>query len=82
MLNMGKTMKQKSGWSRKIGAGFIMEDIADINVARDGKLLFVLCNGTKFENYVKSLNLREVDESIKFVENKIWLLSKPSGDKK
>lgn len=79
MLHEARTAKEKAGWSRNIGTGFIGDDLISIHVAyarptgRKTKSRAVLdiqlCGGSM--HYVvdtSALNLRETDECIAFME--------------
>jgi hypothetical protein len=67
MLRASAAQKQKRGWSREIGAGFIVEDIIDIETTLSKKLLFHFSWGDQAIT-PRDLNLRETEEAIKFLE--------------
>lgn len=65
-LRMSKNNKEKFGWSRESGSGFIKEDI--INMKRvDKKILFTFGWGQQLIA-INELNLRETEEAIDFLE--------------
>lgn len=68
-LRVSKSVKEKSGWSKETGAGFILEDIHDITLNEDnihivGRDFLILYNGL-----TKDLNLRETIEAIRWIES-------------
>lgn len=68
MLRNSKTLKEKYGWSREVGAGFVKDDICYIGLRENGKLLFKFGWGHTQVFMVKELNLRETEEAIKYLE--------------
>lgn len=67
MLRNSKTLKEKNGWSREAGAGFIVDDIKSIELLDDKSLIFEFGWGRQTMK-VGDLNLRETEEAIKFLE--------------
>lgn len=75
--------KRKAGWERNIGAGFIKEDIIDIDVFTKTKsswILIIKMGPKKAKNYrealtlitdVKNLNIRETEEALKWVQENL-----------
>lgn len=71
MLKASRKQKIASGWSRKIGAGFIMEDITDVKLGPMSGDLLVAYSGLGHQKInVSELNLRENEETIKYLEAK------------
>ena len=66
-LRMSKALKEKAGWSRLIGAGFIVEDITKMNLS--GKDIHFTFGWGEQTIAIKDLNLRETEEAIKFLED-------------
>ncbi len=66
-LRMSRALKEKAGWSRVIGAGFIVEDITKMNMV-DKDIHFTFGWGEQ-TIAIKDLNLRETEEAIKFLED-------------
>lgn len=66
-LKMFKTAKEKAGWTRNIGAGFIRADIQDVELNDDGSISIIFLFGAPLRVKVHELNLRETDEVIRFV---------------
>ncbi len=66
-LRMSRALKEKAGWSREIGAGFIAEDITDMKIV-DKDIHFTFSWGEQ-TIAIKDLNLRETEEAIKFLED-------------
>jgi len=62
-----KTLKEKNGWSRNVGAGFIAADVLSIDLLADKTLVFEFEWGRQ-PLKVDELNLRETEEAIKFLE--------------
>lgn len=77
ILRMSKTIKVKNGWSRNVGAGFICEDIEDLNLTykvRDSlhkNLIIVKTPAMTMKVYPDELNLRETEEAVKWLEKKV-----------
>lgn len=67
-LRNSKTLKEKAGWSREIGAGFIVEDIKDMR--KEGKAIHFVFEWGNQTIQIPELNLRETEEAIKFLEDK------------
>lgn len=69
MLHMSLISKRKAGWSREVGAGFVAEDLDHVHVNWQSKttIHIHLKFGDCIEIALKDLNLREVEELIKFV---------------
>jgi len=71
-LKHSLAMKRNRGWSRKIGAGFICEDVASVReVPSDSERMkyeIALKDGTRMETHAEELNLRETEELLAFVE--------------
>jgi hypothetical protein len=65
-LNMSKRAKEKAGWTRNIGAGFIKADINDVELNDDGTITIIFFYRAQTFK-VHELNLRETDEVIRFV---------------
>ena len=72
MLRMSIAMKRKEGWSRDTGCGFIAQDVKEYRLNKDKTidLQFGFSDGrwSKFSMY--SLNLREAEELLKYMEEK------------
>lgn len=66
MLRMSKKMKEKKGWSRESGAGFIEDDIKFVSMS--GKLIKIEFSWGNQDFKVNDLNLRETEELLKWVE--------------
>ena len=66
-LRMSRALKEKAGWSREIGAGFIVEDITKMNLS--GKDIHFTFGWGEQTIAIKDLNLRETEEAIKFLED-------------
>lgn len=66
-LRMSRALKEKAGWSREMGAGFIAEDITEMKIV--GKDIHFTFGWGEQTIAIKDLNLRETEESIKFLEN-------------
>ena len=78
--------KIKNNWSRDIGAGFICEDIEDINILegtlssgnRHTKTIEIIFNWDHRQQFkTLDLSLRESEELLKFINFKIWESQKP-----
>jgi len=76
-LRNSKALKEKAGWSRNVGAGFIKEDITDIHVNPD-KTITIITPAMKWTVKIGDLNLRETEEAIEWLEEAEWKRSKPS----
>jgi hypothetical protein len=73
-LRMSRKFKIKANWSRKVSAGFVAEDIESITLGAKVyvyNLNFRFKGGREQTISIKELNLRETEEAIKFIENKI-----------
>ncbi|MFA5307592.1 MAG: hypothetical protein WC365_09145 [Candidatus Babeliales bacterium] len=68
-LRNSRKLKIKHGWSRDIGSGFIAQDITRIAPLPDG-LGFLFSWGTQTIK-IADLNLRETEETIKWLELRI-----------
>jgi hypothetical protein len=66
-LIMSRRYKIKHGWSKDMGAGFIYDDIKDIELLWD-KRLIVKTEAFEQKLKVNDLNLRETEEAL------VWLL--------
>lgn len=66
-LRMSRALKEKAGWSRNIGAGFIAEDITKMRM--DNKDIHFTFGYGEQTIIIKDLNLRETEEAIKFLED-------------
>lgn len=67
MLRNSKTLKEKHGWARETGAGFIADDIMDVQILDKGHLYFRFpCHRQAMR--IRDLNLRETEEAIKYLE--------------
>lgn len=75
-LRNSKTLKEKFGWSRKIGAGFIAEDITDVVLNAD-KSITVITEAFNLTQKPGEFNLRETEELIKWLEKQQWLEQQP-----
>lgn len=71
------TNKQKAGWSRDVSAGFLKEEILEVDMP--GKSVEITHgqkeapHTTKYDN-IKEINLRELEEII------VWLNTKVAGE--
>ena len=65
-LHASRAVKEKNGWTRESGSGFIKEDIQSIK-SIGKKLLFEFSWGNQLIE-IKELNLRETEEAIEFLE--------------
>lgn len=86
MLRNSRTMKEKHGWSRNSGAGFVSEDIKEVTLLPDKKIQidFHWPHTQIFET--GDLNLRETDELISYLTNDYFvryeqMMRKAYGDK-
>lgn len=70
ILGASRTAKRKAGWSRMVGAGFISQDIKDIERISGNVLKFSFKDGHVQNIKVPDLNLRETEEALLFAE---WL---------
>lgn len=68
-LSASKKAKEKNNWSRESGAGFIAEDIKGLAL-HEKKILFSFSWGSQLIP-VKELNLRETEEALKYVLEKL-----------
>jgi len=77
ILSSSMSIKKKAGWSRDVGAGFIKNDIKSVVLYPDNsfKIVFKWDHEQKFK--AGDLNLRETEELLKWVKERIWRLSKP-----
>jgi hypothetical protein len=70
-LRMSRAAKEKAGWSLKVGAGFLAEEIESVSL---GSKVIVYNLNFKFKEghqqtiSIRELNLRETIETIKFIE--------------
>ncbi|MCW3994943.1 MAG: hypothetical protein NWE98_02185 [Candidatus Bathyarchaeota archaeon] len=70
-LAMSLHFKQKNNWSRETGAGFIAEDIENIQYNPANKTLTLKFGwGTTQTVTIRDLNLRETEEAIKWIDKK------------
>ena len=67
MLRNSKTLKEKNGWSREMGAGFIKEDIKSLKLGSD-KTITVTAESFTLTGKTGDFNLRETEEMMKFLE--------------
>ena len=73
VLRMSRKFKIKDNWSRKVGAGFLAEEIESITL---GAKVYVYNLNFRFKDghnqtiSVRELNLRETEEAIKFIEGR------------
>jgi len=68
ILRASRTAKEKAGWSRLVGAGFVDEDIDSVEKVTKHLLKFKFRFGHTQNIRVNELNLRETEEAIKFLE--------------
>lgn len=68
ILRASRTVKEKAGWSRLVGAGFICDDIDSIKKVTKHVLKFKFKFGHTQNIRVNELNLRETEEAIRFLE--------------
>jgi nitrate reductase NapAB chaperone NapD len=69
-LKKSLAVKQKSGYSRDVSAGFIAEDLQEIYQDISGEII-VVTEAFRQRMWIKDLNLRETEEAIRFVQIKI-----------
>ena len=69
MLRTSKTLKEKNGWSRAMGAGFVKDDLDSISLSHD-KTITIVTEAFTVTGKTGDFNLRETEEMIKFVEGK------------
>lgn len=69
MLRNSKTLKEKYGWSRNVGAGFVKRDVTDATLLTEKRIRLEFPG---WNQTVKTgdLNLRETEELIKFLEGR------------
>lgn len=67
MLRNSKTLKEKNGWTRRAGAGFIKEDVKSLQLG-SGKTITVTTESFTLTGKTGDFNLRETEEMIKFLE--------------
>ena len=67
MLRNSKTLKEKNGWSREMGAGFIKEDIKSLRLSSD-KTITTITESFTLTGKTGDFNLRETEEMVKFLE--------------
>lgn len=68
MLSNNKTSKEVNGWSRDVATEFAADDILSIELLDDKSLAFKFKWGRQ-EIQIVNLNLREIEEAIKFLVN-------------
>ncbi len=69
MLRNSKTKKEKNGWTRASGAGFIKEDIIAVKLGPD-KTIIIMTESFTQTGKTGDFNLRETEEMIRFLEEK------------
>jgi hypothetical protein len=69
-LKNSLAVKQKSGYSREVGAGFVAEDLRDIYQDISGEII-VSTEAFNQRMHIRDINLRETEEAIRFVQIKI-----------
>lgn len=71
-LRMSRTRKIKANWSREVGAGFIADDIKNIQLVykkpANWTFKFHFHFGHKQDFSIDELNLRETEEAIEWLE--------------
>jgi len=66
-LRASISQREKKGWSRNVGAGFIKEDIKEVTLI--GKKIKIEFNYEHIQTFdVNDLNLREQEELVKYLE--------------
>jgi hypothetical protein len=78
-LRASLTVKKKLGWSRNIGAGFVAEDLCGVQYLGSTKVIRIFMgeemigpNTLIYDIHsIADLNLRETEELIKWLEEKI-----------
>lgn len=63
------TFKKKHKWSRKVGSGFIAEDLRSVTLNPDGSI-GVITEAFVLQQKLNEFNLRETEELLRFVENR------------
>jgi len=69
MLRNSKTKKEKNGWSREVGAGFVKDDLDSIELGPDNTIT-IRTEAFAQTGKTGDFNLRETEEMIKFLEEK------------
>lgn len=72
MLRNSKTLKEKNGWTRRAGAGFVKDDLDSVELGPD-KTITVKAEAFTMTGKTGDFNLRETEEMISFLEMKIHL---------
>jgi hypothetical protein len=68
ILRASRAEKIRRGWSRASGAGFISEDIESVKL-NEGKTITIRFGSGHMQDFKASdLNLREIEELIKWLE--------------
>jgi len=80
MLRNSKTKKEKNGWTRNAGAGFIKEDIKSLKLG-SYNIITITTESFTLTGKTGDFNLRETEEMIRFVEEKAWRENKPKEAK-
>jgi len=76
-LRMSEHNKKKHGWSRDVGAGFIVDDLLDIEPVGKSSVRLKFGWGGEQTTPIPQLNLRETEEAIKFLKHKMWKEGEP-----
>jgi len=69
MLRNSKSLKEKYGWSRDVGAGFVEADLTDATLLTENRILIEF-PGWNQKVKTGDLNLRETEELILFIEGR------------
>lgn len=73
ILRASRAAKEKAGWSRHLGAGFIKEDIYDVILVGRGIIAVGIGTSERYVHWLylhpREINLRENDELIKYLED-------------
>ena len=73
-LKASRSTKEKAGWSRGSGSGFIAEEITKISIDPATHILTVETPGMSLSQKSDGYSLRETDEMITWTEKKIATL--------
>lgn len=67
-LRNSRTLKEKYGWSRDIGTGFIKDDINSVTLNPDGTFTIAFGFNHTQTFTTTDLNLRETEELVRYLE--------------
>lgn len=70
ILRASKKVKEKNKWSKKVGAGFIFDDIENVQLHGDKSFTLSFAGVTQVLR-ANELNLRETNELILFLERRV-----------